>query len=398
MDHRERALIALVGLALASAGCSSVTQVTAEELAPVVERDAVAFSEQAIPDPVLDRLAAHQVVLLGETHHLREHYEFVAALLHDLHPRGFRQLLVEWPHMADWLLEDYVADGQLIPNWEPPVPLGRAMLAAIRDFNDTLPAAERVHVRAIDVNLDDYGGASSFRNLLGTVAESLPEAGPLSAFLAADYNSATAQTAAVQDLRASLDAQRATLTASWGATWYDAVVEMADVELASIDIRARRESQYDWTVRTREEVIKQLADARISGTSDRTLINVGSTHAQKSRLRGGDLEWLGDYLVHQSAAVDGSIIILGITAATIELEPGATGTAYDVRDASPANELFRVMFETWPEQTVFLPLDDPLFAADGVPMNFEGTIYVTAPKTQYDAVLQYALAHRVPNP
>ncbi|MDH4045994.1 MAG: ChaN family lipoprotein, partial [Gemmatimonadota bacterium] len=60
----------------------------------MVERDGVAFTGQAIPDPVLDRLAANRVVLLGETHHLREHYEFVAALLRALHARGFRQLLV----------------------------------------------------------------------------------------------------------------------------------------------------------------------------------------------------------------------------------------------------------------------------------------------------------------
>ena len=64
-------------------------------------------------------------------------------------------------------------------------------------------------------------------------------------------------------------------------------------------------------------------------------------------------------------------------------------------DDSPDNELFRVMSETWPGQIVFLPLDDSVFAAGGVPMNFEETIYIGAPKQVYDAFLQFPLAHRV---
>ncbi|MDH5196047.1 MAG: hypothetical protein OEY20_02205 [Gemmatimonadota bacterium] len=363
----------------------------------MVERDGVAFTGQAIPDPVLDRLAANRVVLLGETHHLREHYEFVAALLRALHARGFRQLLVEWPHMADWLLEDYVSRGQIAPNWEPPLSLGQPMFAAIREFNDTLSAADRVHVRAIDVNLDEYGGAPSFRDLMGVVGRFLPTAGPITAFLAADYGSSAAQTQAIESLQASLAADQTTLTAAWGAAWYDTVVEMAEIERVSIGIRAIRDTDYDRSVRMREDVIKQLADTRIGAPPGRTVINIGSTHAQKKRFRGTELEWLGDYLVHRSAVVDGSIIVVAVGAAKVELEPGAGGTPYDILDTSPANELFRVMIETWPGQTVFLPFGDPVFADVGVPMNFEETIYVVAPRTHYDGVLQFALAHRVPD-
>jgi hypothetical protein len=71
---------------------------------------------------------------------------------------------------------------------------------------------------------------------------------------------------------------------------------------------------------------------------------------------------------------------------------------YDVRDASPPNELFRVMVESWPDQTVFLPLDDPVFASGGVLLNFENTIYICGPVEHFDALLQYPLAHRVPLP
>lgn len=382
-------------LALATA-CSGVTEVTMDDLVPVLERDAVAFAGTAVPDAVLSRLATHRVVLLGEVHHLREHYEFVAALLAALHDRGYRQLLIEWPHMADWLINDWVNGGKPIPGWEPPEPLGRAMLAAIRDFNDSLPAGDRIEVRAIDVNLDDYGGAASFRDLLGTVAGLLPSAGPLTTFLAADYGASATQGQAIRALQQSLAADASALTAAWGAAWYATIVEMAEVELVSIDVRARRQSDYDRSVRTREDMMKELADRRIAQSAYRTVINVGNTHAQKERLFGTDIEWLGEHLARRSDAVGGSIFVVGTTAAVIELEPGAAGTPYDVRDASPENELFRNMADGWPARTVFLPLDDPLFSAGGVPLNVEGTVYVGAPKRQFDALLQYPLAHRVP--
>jgi hypothetical protein len=111
---------------------------------------------------------------------------------------------------------------------------------------------------------------------------------------------------------------------------------------------------------------------------------------------GTKQEWLGDYLVHRSGAVDGSVIVLGISSAKTELEPGAGGTPFNVLNTSPEDELLRVMAETWPGRTVFLPLDDAVFSEHKVAFNSEETIYVTSLKEQYDAILQYSLAHRMP--
>jgi hypothetical protein len=58
---------------------------------------------------------------------------------------------------------------------------------------------------------------------------------------------------------AGLNTRRSRLVASWGEAWYDTVAEMVEVELTSIPIRALRESDYDESVRLREEAIKRLA-------------------------------------------------------------------------------------------------------------------------------------------
>ena len=84
-------------------------------LAPVIESDGIAFDGQAIPAELIDRLAPNRVVVVGETHHLTEHREFMAALVRELHARGFRQLLMELPQMVDWLLVEYVRDGAAVP-------------------------------------------------------------------------------------------------------------------------------------------------------------------------------------------------------------------------------------------------------------------------------------------
>ncbi|NNG16845.1 MAG: hypothetical protein HKM89_10225 [Gemmatimonadales bacterium] len=365
------------------------------DLARVVARDGVPFVLPSIPSTILDRLSAHRVVVVGETHLLREHREMMAELVRELHARGFRQLVLEWPHMVDWLLADFVHDGQLEPGWQPSVVLGGDMITAIRDFNRSLPEAEHIDVRAIDVNLQDYGGAREFRLALRALSRHLPSPGPVGAFLQGTYATPEAQAEELVTLRDELEASQSELVAAWGAYWYETVSEMVEVERASVPVRAMRQDHYDLSVRLRENVMKRLADLRLEGYGHGTVINVGSNHAQKDYLLGTSQEWLGDYLVHQSTAAQGSVIVLGVTPARVVSGSGGA-TTYDILDTSPDNELFRLMYETWSDQIVFLPLDDPVFGSERVPLNFEGTIYVCAPERHYDVLVVLPLAHRVP--
>ncbi len=385
----------MMAMVFIATSCSLRPQVTMEELEQIVQRDGVPSEAGSIPDEVLDRLASHRVVLVGETHFLREHRELVAELMRQLHARGFRQFLFEWTQVADWLLADFVNDGGLEPEWAPPPSIGGDMIAAIRDLNRTLPEVERIQVHGLDVTLQDYGGGEAFLWSLGRLAQHLSDPGPLSSFPQGDYDTPESQTALLEALQAELTAGRSDLVASWGQPWYDTVVEMVEVELASVPIRAIREKNYDKSARLREDVIKWLVDRRLQDLPHGTLINFGSTHAQKERLRGTDVEWLGDYLVHKSQVADGSVIVVEVSAAYIVAVPGSGFPDSDLA-ASPENELLRVMNQTWPDQIVFLPLDDPLFSSGRIPMNF-GEIYVGAPKRHYDLFVLLPLAHRVPS-
>jgi len=388
--------IVIMVVALFATSCSLLPEVSTEELEQIVERDGVPFDVESIPDQVLDRLASHRVVLVGEIHFLREHRELVVELLRELHARGFRQFLFEWTEAADWLLADYVEDGGLEPDWTPPLEIGGSMITAIRDLNRTLPENERIRVHAIDVTVD-YGGGRAFLGSLQALVKHLPDPGPLASILSSKYETSEDQEAQIENLQAELDTNRSELVASWGQHWYDTVSELVEVERISVPIRAIRESNYDKSVRLREDGIKRLVDRRLQDFPHGTLINIGSTHAQKKRLWGTEIEWLGDYLVHKSQVADGSVIVVQVTPAYIKSVPGSGIPDYDL-NASPENELLRVVNRTWPDEIVGLVVDDPLFSNGRVPINSDSTIYVGAPKRYFDMLILLPTAQRVRYP
>jgi len=388
----------LMVLALAVSGCGE-SSIAKTELAEVVVRDGVPFDLGNVSTTVIDWLADHRVVVIGETHLIREQRQLTAAVVEALHARGYRQLLLEWPHFADWVMSDFVIDGDRgDAAWRPPTWLYGDLLTAIRDFNRSLPTEEKVVVRGIDVNLDEYGGATDFLASLGGLSRRLADPGPLDAFLQSDYETADEQTTALATLRDELDARRPELLGMWGDDWYQTISEMIDIETESVPIRTAREDNYDASAADREDVMKRICDRLIGATEGGTVINVGGNHAQKERLMGTEHEWLGDYLVNRSPVAAGDTIVVSVVPAKVTADYPTDLPDFDVLDKSPDNELFRLIAETWPAQRVFLPFDDPLFALDGVPMNYEGTIRITAPKLHYDAIVVLPLTHRIPLP
>ena len=382
-------------LALGGGACASITEVEAPALEEVLLRDGRPFESGRLPGALVDRLADHRLVIIGETHFIRDHRELVADVLQSLHARGFRQLLWEWPQAADVLVADFVHDGGLVPDWDPPRILGGDLLLAIREFNRSLPSEQQIRVRGIDVNLDDYGGAGMFMDQLRLVAIPLDPPGPLTAFLSGGERAPRRHARALEALSEALEDQATQLAGSWGRDRFEQVSEMVAIERASATVRSLREDRYEMSVKLRENVMKQLVDRRLERDPSGAVLNVGSSHAQKSVLRGTDQEWLGDYLVHRSRATGGSVFVLDVSPVLIVPER-ENGTVYfDVAESSPENELFRSLSRTWPSLSVFLPLDDPLFRRGGIAMNFEEVIWVCAPKEQYDGVVVLPVGHRV---
>lgn len=92
-------------------------------------------------------------------------------------------------------------------------------------------------MQGIDANEDFNGGAGDFQVLIGWLVDHLPTPGPVDASLGDDYPDAEpfAQTGRIETLLAALETDRSTLVESWGADWYERVVEVSEIDLASID-------------------------------------------------------------------------------------------------------------------------------------------------------------------
>ena len=120
---------------------------------------------------------------------------------------------------------------------------------AIRDFIRTLPEGERIQVHAIDIHLSDYGDTESWLSYLDYITQNvLPNPGPIAAFLQGDHDTYESHRVLLETLQAQLEDGRSELTASWGDYWYSTVVEMIEVELRGVAVRAIRESDYDESV------------------------------------------------------------------------------------------------------------------------------------------------------
>ncbi len=376
------------------AGACGGSTVADSDLAAIVDDDAVAFAIEEVPGEILDALDEFDVVIIGESHLIEEQRALTASLLRGLHSRGARQLLLEWPHFADWIVADFVIDGPFNDGWRPPTWLYGDLLTEIREFNGSLADEEKLQVRGIDVNLDNYGGASSFRESLQGLYNRLEGPSPIDSLLEADYETIDEQVAAVDDALNGVRSQQDILAERWGEDMYRAMTEMLEVEAASIPVRA--ESNEEKSAEMREVEMKRLADLRLSEVSARSVVNVGGNHAQKERLRGTHTEWIGDYLVHGSPVAAGSTVSMIVLPATIKDQDGTID--FDIRQESPPNELLRTMSEAWPGQAVFLWFGADVFSNENVAINIEGRVSGAVLKRHWDAVILLPVGTRIPLP
>jgi hypothetical protein len=141
-------LAALVVLASSVVGCAPSLRGTVERdrLHAIVDRDAILFDPAAIPEAMIDRLAGHRVVIVGEYHDITHHDAFVGELAAALRPHGFGLVLLEFPQAESWLLDAYVrgAFDTLLPGAQRTY---GDLLERIRAANAQLPPAERIRVR-----------------------------------------------------------------------------------------------------------------------------------------------------------------------------------------------------------------------------------------------------------
>lgn len=386
-----RLLLASVSLLLLATvfptGCATADSAAVRD---VLDDEIVTFNAGTVPDELVGTLAKRRVVLLGETHYVQEHQEFVLTVLKLLHPHGLRWFTQEMSHAYGWIVEDYVL-GRRDDYPESARRMDEYWIEGLRSFNEALPEAERIRMRYIDMNhAHDALLLSLTWMVRGTdIGERID---PLVADVLATRPGTGEYEHAVIELQRRLDVQRDTLVGAIGPRWHDRLAEAVKIEICSLPIRREHD------VHARERIMIDLAMRTIEAAGDSTVaINVGMFHAQKRRYMGTRQEWLGEYLASHADRFGGtdelySVAFWGFAGERIrtftDRDPQAVPAAMD----RPARNLSRQIAETvarrdgseHPRSAAFLELSHPLFARN-MRIAFTHSALRAAPGRQFDA-------------
>lgn len=376
-------------LALVTVGCVTADSARVRDL---LDTEIITFEPATVPAELVHALSGRRVVLLGETHYVQEHQEFVLELLKGLHPHGMRWFAQEMSHACGWIIEDYVR-GVRADYPDSARRMDEYWIEGLRDFNESLPEAERIGVRYIDMNHPPDAFMLSLSWMVrGTgIGE---EIAPLAEGVLETRPGTEAYIEAVMNLDRRLASGSERLKDALGARWYSRLAEAVEVELRSIPIR----KQHD--VHARERIMIDLAVRTIDDAAGSPVaINVGMYHAQLRRYMGTRQEWLGEYLAANAGHFGGtqqlySIAFWGFAGERVRSPADSDPQAVPAAMLRPPSNLSRQIAEIVarrdeadrPESAAFLDLSHPVFAKR-MPVAFTHSPLRAAPGRQFDAYL-----------
>jgi hypothetical protein len=354
----------------------------------IVERDARFVSPGAVPEGLAAELPGTRLLLLGETHYLEEHQQFLVALLPQLHAAGFRTLLEEALHATAWTGEEYVM-GRSASLLRPLALLDQALLDGLRAFNAGLAEPDRIHFAGIDMNHWPgvfQAGAAEFQARFGQVAT-------LDEIMAARPDDA-AYLAALGTLPGRLAADRTALQATLGPARAAQLAELVEVEVRSQPLRAR------WDDGSREAIFVDRVAAALSSAGGRGVaVNCGMNHAQKETLSGPTPVALGTWLARHPETHGGdpaSLKAIAFAAGRGERLWHFDDQApwgFDLLAEAPPNSLTRLLAEKAAGRLAWLPLADPALSSADIRIDFGGGDGRVVPVgRQFDGIVLYPRA------
>jgi hypothetical protein len=339
---------------------------SSDDLEAVLHKDLSVFSPQeAIPGALVQDFSQHHIVILGEDHYIQEHHELLVHLVKALYPAGFRQVILELPHAESWMYEDYVL-GKLDAIEGRFVYLTQMVLEELRRFNQTLPDDAKIHVYTVDCN----HGAETFTDSLRRLPPNLARWEVIQGLLKVPISSKSDYERAVKHFARLLADHRRDYAALWGEQWTDRLSEMAEIELQSLPLR----NAFSYMAQ-REKLMQSLVERRIQHTPHKTILNIGSYHAQKTRYMGSPITWIAEYLSQHSPSAAGktySVCVAPLAGIHITAPREPDPHPFDLLTRSAENEIFRTMAAHADRKAAYLPLRNPLFANYRLPINHGG--------------------------
>lgn len=258
--------------ALLLASCRTYDRETAI-IAPQAQYFPTPKSSAQIPAKLVDALGESDILLLGESHYVSEHHQFIAMLLPRLQERGFRLFMAENNHAQGVAFDEYVTGRRdsLTPAQSG---LDGIWLEAVRALNAQLRASGRerdqMRVRAIDVN--------HWRSVYRVGAMELANRSGIDQLQARIESLPPTDTAGYREALESLAAELDSSKDRMGLAEADfaALKDMTKMEIASAGFRSSRV----WKDREGAMYDAVVAALDSPDRDGKVVIHCGMTHAQ----------------------------------------------------------------------------------------------------------------------
>ncbi|NIV16116.1 MAG: hypothetical protein GWN62_34125 [Aliifodinibius sp.] len=359
--------------------CEHSTEVVeTRDLESAVRENLIIHNGEEIPRQLVDIAEQKRILILGETHYIQEHQEFVSKLLQRLHAEGYRIFLIETFHAFSWMVADYVF-GEIDYLPDHIRFFDNYWLEAIRNFNANLEDTEKIKFFYMDVNHWRDNFISSLLEI-----EKILGGQPLFDGIKSRQIDSPNYKSALLTLSNTISQNAAMYKTEWGNKWYERINEMIDVEIKSSNFRTSRDDNL------REATMFDIIQSRIPENRNiKVAINCGSHHAQKNGLMGPKIKWITPYLNEIYPDDIYSIAFIGIKGERKSSFSDPNVIEFNLIRETSNNDLIRIIgVEAGPNMAT-LPLESSVFNKNVRVTYVSGSTFHLSPASQFDALITY---------
>ncbi len=265
------------------------------------------FSKGELPLSLLETISGKEAIVIGQFRGVKEHQNWLADfVIHQFENNEISLVVLGDRHAYSWIFDSYVRNDlnsnlfveEVISDWA-------VFLNRIKEYNNNLNN-KKISVKTGDMNSQE----DQFIISLQYMRQELSERDTVNRLLNRTISAANRKDVLLE-FKDLLSNNSSNFDQSWGSDWNRLLIEMIDVELASIEIREMWDLDYREAHTLREELIKDLASDRLQSNGN-TIFNYSFYHAQKEHYLGSRKQWLAEYLNSDESPVESSYSLLSL--------------------------------------------------------------------------------------
>ena len=265
------------------------------------------FSKGELPLSLLDTISGKEAIVIGQFRGIKEHQNWLADfVIHQFENNEISLVVLGDRHAYSWIFDSYVRNDlnsdlfveEVISDWA-------VFLNRIKEYNNDLNN-KKISVKTGDMNSQE----DQFIISLQYMRQQLSERDTVNRLLNRTISAANREDILIE-FKHILSNNSSNFDQSWGSDWNRLLIEMIDVELASIEIREMWGLDYREAHTLREKLIKDLANDRLQSNGN-TIFNYSFYQAQKEHYLGSRKQWLAEYLNSDESPVKSSYSLLAL--------------------------------------------------------------------------------------